>query len=391
MAHYATIVLGGGTMGTAAAWQLGLRGESSLVLEQFSHVHSLGAHSGQTRVFRHAYAEDPDYVPFVLRADELWMELERETGQHVLHRVGALELANESGGEHANRARESAERYDLDFEWLDAGEIRGRWPQFLIGDSWEGGFGASAGFLDVEPALRAMGNSARHHGIEIREHEAALDWGATDSGVWVKTGTNRYTADHLIITTGPWAWKVLAKAGIGFHTLRKTLWWMEVTEPERFGPDRLPVFMADRPGLGLYGFPIFGQPGLKYADHLGGEVTDPDEVERTTSAAEAARMIEAGRWLFGDAAITGKVLKSVVCMYAMTPDGHFIIDRLPGHSNVTIGAGFSGHGFKFATAVGEHLVDLLYDESVRPLSILSVDRLVSATADRGLPRRTSWQ
>jgi sarcosine oxidase len=380
MTHYATIVLGGGTMGTAAAWQLGLRGERALLLEQFSHVHSLGAHSGQTRVFRHAYAEDPDYVPFVLRADELWMQLEQETRQKVLHRVGALELANEASGAHANRARESAERYNLDFEWLNADEIRQRWSQFMIGDGWAGGFGASAGFLDVEPALRAMASSARRNSVEIHEHEVVLDWGASDSGVWVETVAGRYIADRLVITAGPWAWKVLAKTGIEFHVLRKTLWWMEVDEPARFAPERLPVFMADRPGLGLYGFPIFGQPGLKYADHLGGEVTDPDEVDRTTTGAEAARMIEAGHWLFGDAAITGKVLKSVVCMYAMTPDGHFIIDRLPGYSNVVIGAGFSGHGFKFAAAVGEHLVDLLHDESTKPYSILSVDRFAGVRA-----------
>jgi sarcosine oxidase len=379
MTHYATIVLGGGTMGTAAAWQLGLRGERVLVLEQFSHVHSLGAHSGQTRVFRHAYAEDPDYVPFVLRADELWMQLEAETGQKVLHRVGALELANESGGEHANRARMSAEQYNLDFEWLQADEIRSRWPQFKIGDNWEGGFGATAGFLDVEPALHAMGDSARVHGVEIREHEAVADWGAGDSGVWVESSSGRYTGDRLIVTAGPWAWKVLARVGIAFYVLRKTLWWMEVAKSEMFSPDRLPVFMADRPGLGLYGFPIFGQPGLKYADHHGGDVVDPDMVDRTTSEAEAQRMIEAGRWLFGDEAITGKVIKSAVCMYAMTPDGHFIIDRLPGHPNVAIGAGFSGHGFKFATAVGEHLVNLVYDPTERPYDILSLSRFAATT------------
>jgi monomeric sarcosine oxidase len=363
-------------MGTAAAWQLGLRGERALVLEQFNHVHSLGAHSGQTRVFRHAYAEDPDYVPFVLRADKLWMDLEAETGQTVLHRVGALELANESGGEHAARARESAVKYSLDFEWLEADEIRRRWPQFKIGDGWQGGFGASAGFLDVEPALHAMGSSARGNGVEIREYETVTDWDATENGVWVETANGRFTGDRLIITAGPWAWKVLAKVGISFYVLRKTLWWMDVSQPEQFTPDRLPVFMADKPGMGLYGFPIFGQPGLKYANHQGGNVVDPNTIDRTTSVAEAQEMIEGGRWLFGDV-ITGNVIKSTVCMYAMTPDGHFIIDRLPGHRNVAIGAGFSGHGFKFTTAVGEHLVNLVYNDSERPYDILALNRFAT--------------
>lgn len=383
MTHYATIVLGGGTMGTAAAWQLGLRGERAVVFEQFNHVHSLGAHSGQTRVFRHAYAEDPDYVPFVLRADTLWTQLEAETGKTVLHRVGALELANESGGQHAARARMSAEKYNLDFDWLDADEIRRRWPQFKIGDGWAGGFGASAGFLDVEPALHAMGDSARANGIEFREQTLVTDWGATDQGVWVDTADDRVTGDRLIVTAGPWAWKMLAKAGVAFYVLRKTLWWMAVAEPEQFAYGRLPVFMADHEEFGLYGFPIFGQPGLKYANHQGGTRTDPDQVERTTTDTEAAFMVRAGRWLFGDEQITGEVIKSAVCMYAMTPDGHFIIDRLPDHQNVTIGAGFSGHGFKFATAVGEHLVDLAYDAAARPYDILSIDRFATANAATG--------
>jgi monomeric sarcosine oxidase len=378
MTHFATIVLGGGAMGTAAAWQLGLRGERALVLEQFSHVHNKGAHSGQTRVFRHAYAEDPDYVPFVLRADALWTQLEAETGVKALHRVGALELANESGGHHAERARASALKYNLDFDWIDADEIRRRWPQFRIGDGWQAGFGGSAGFLDVEPALRAMGASARANGIEILEHTPVTDWGSSDQGVWVETADGRVTGDRLIITAGPWAWKTLAPAGISFYVLRKTLWWMEVAQPDLFAYGRLPVFMADHDEFGLYGFPIFDQPGLKYANHQGGTRTDPDTVERTTTEDEAAFMLRAGRWLFGDEQITGKVIKSAVCMYAMTPDGHFIIDRLPGHPNVVIGAGFSGHGFKFATAVGEHLVNLAYDPAERPYDILSVDRFAAS-------------
>lgn len=379
MAHYATIVLGGGTMGTAAAWQLGLRGEKALVLEQFGHVHSLGAHSGQTRVFRHAYAEHPDYVPFVLRADELWMQVEAESGRTVLHRCGAIELSTGTGSGHAERARASAIEHGIEFEWIDADEIRKRWPQIQVRDNWQAGFGPASGFLEVEPALHAMGASARAHGVEIREHEAAESWGASDQGVWVQTAAGRFTGDRLIITAGPWAWKVLAPVGIAYHVLRKTLFWMELAEPQKYTPDRLPVYMGDRDEhTALYGFPVYGQPGLKYANHAGGEVTDPDAVERSTSEAEAAEMLDAGRWLFGHDAFTGKLIKSAVCMYAMSPDGHFIIDRLPDHPNVVIGAGFSGHGFKFTPAVGEHLVNLAYDAATRPYEILSLGRFASA-------------
>ena len=170
---------------------------------------------------------------------------------------------------------------------------------------------------------------------------------------------------------------MLAGLGLPLHVRRKTLWWMEVRDPARFRPERFPVFIADRPGLELYGFPIFGQPGLKYANHAGGETTTPETVDRTTSPAEAAEMVAAGRWLFGDDAITGKVLKSAVCLYTMTPDGDFVIDRHPEHPNVAIGAGFSGHGFKFTTAVGEHLVDLVSDPAAQPYPILALNRLAA--------------
>ena len=143
-----------------------------------------------------------------------------------------------------------------------------------------------------------MGNSARANGVEIRENEAAETWGATDDGVWVETAQGQYTADRLIITAGPWAWKVLAQVGISYHVLRKTLWWMEINNPENYTSDRIPVYMADRPGMGLYGFPVYGQPGLKYANHQGGTETDPDTVVRTTTDEEAQPLIDGGKWLF---------------------------------------------------------------------------------------------
>lgn len=361
-------------MGTAAAWELAKRGEKALVLEQFSHVHALGSHSGQTRVIRHAYSEDPDYVPFVLRADELWSELEQASGERLFHRVGVLELASSANDAHAQRARESAAVHGIDFDWLDADEIRQRWPQFAVEDDWQGGFGARAGFLEVEPSLRAMARLARQSGVEFREHSAATAWGATDAGVWIETADGRVTADRLVIAPGAWAGPLLAGLDLPLQVVRKTLWWLAVRDPEQFAPERLPVFMGTRGESEFYGFPIHGQPGLKIADHQGGEPTTPETVERETRSGEERPVVSGARWLFGNNAITGEVVKSAVCLYTRTPDGHFIIDRHPDLANVAIAAGFSGHGFKFATAVGEHLIDLLFDPDARPYPILSLDR-----------------
>lgn len=371
---YSTIILGGGTMGTAAAWELAKRDEKALVLEQFSHVHAFGAHGGQTRVIRHAYSEDPDYVPLVLRADDLWVELENASGTKLLHRVGAVELTPSAGHGHAERARASAELHGLEFEWLDAAEVRRRWPQLQVDDHWHAGFGPKAGFLEVEPSLRAMASLARASGVDIHENEPAVAWGASDAGVWVKSGDATYNADRLIITAGAWSGAVLAELGLPLRVVRKTLWWLDVARPDELGPDTLPVFMAEFDDKEIYGFPIFGQPGLKIANHRGGDPTTIDTVERTTAPGEEAEIVGAARSLFGDDQITGNVLKSAVCLYTNTPDGNFIIDRHPDHDNVVIGAGFSGHGFKFTPAVGELLVALLDDAQKQPPSILALDR-----------------
>ncbi|MGI9254802.1 MAG: N-methyl-L-tryptophan oxidase, partial [Thermomicrobiales bacterium] len=334
--HVDAIVLGGGTMGSSTAWELGKRGLSAFVFEQFDHVHSMGAHGGETRVFRHAYAESPDYVPLVRRADDLWMELERESGQEILVRCGGLEMSA-PGFTHASEARKSADQHGIPYEWLDPAEAGQRWPQIEFGDDWDVLFSSAAGFLRTEPALRSMMAGATSRGVELRQNEAVSAWDASDHGVWVETDRGRYTADRLFITAGPWAAKALVRLGLPLHVRRKTLWWLGVSDPAPFDPARFPVFIAQVGKGETYGFPVIDEFGLKIADHSGGDPIDPDTVDRTTRAAEAAHLIDAARSLFP--CVTGDILKSAVCLYTMTPDTHFIIDRHPAHSNVVIGSG----------------------------------------------------
>lgn len=359
MAHYDVIVLGGGTMGTAAAWELGKRGLSALVLEQFEHVHAKGAHGGETRVIRHAYAEGADYVPLVFRADDLWMELEALTGELLYHRVGVLELSAPENY-HAELAREAAAKHGIPFEWLSMDEVRERFPQVNVCDDWQGGFGDRGGFLDVDRSLRALAARARAQGIEIREHARVTGWSATDDGVRVSVDGSTETADRLIITAGAWTGMLTGDLGLPLKVLRKTLFWLDVDPPEAFQPDRMPVFIAGIPGFDFYGFPTWGQPGIKVAIHSGGDPTEPDSVDRTVSDAERAEIVEVARQVLHG--ITGAVLQAMTCMYTVTPDRDFIVDFAPGYSNVVIGAGFSGHGFKFTPAIGELLVQLLLGE-----------------------------
>ncbi len=377
--HYDAIVLGGGTMGSAAAWDLAKRGLRTVVFEQFHHVHDQGSHGGKTRIIRHAYAEGEAYVPLVQRADQLWQELEALTGQRLLVRTGGLELAA-PGYRHARAARESAELHGLPHEWVSPVEAGCRWPAFHIPDDWDVLFSPDAGYLLTEPSLRAMASAATSLGDEIREHAPVTDWGATDSGVWVVAGDETVRADLLIVTAGAWATSVLADLGLDLTPLRKVLWWLAVDRIDQFTRDRFPIFVSDSPHGEIYGFPIDDHAGLKIANHAGGAPTTAASIDRTIRPGEQADVVGfAAKVLSG---VTDRVLESAVCLYTMTPDGHFIVDRHPRWPRVVFGAGFSGHGFKFATAIGETLASLAVDPRQAPLPHFAIDRFDTATKPR---------
>ncbi|MDP9358070.1 MAG: N-methyl-L-tryptophan oxidase [Chloroflexota bacterium] len=374
MVHFSVIVLGGGTMGSAAAWALGKRGVRSLVLEQFRHVHTMGSHGGKTRIIRHAYAESPDYVPLVQRADRLWQELEAEAGDRILYRSGGLDLAA-PGFHHARDARTSAERFGLPFDWLDGTEVRRRWPVWKVSDDWEACYSPQAGYLAVEPGLHALAAGARQHGVTISEEETVLHWHADGAGVQVETDRAVYTAERLIITAGPWSGRLLAELGLPLTVLRKTLWWFELDDPAPFAADRFPVFITESEAGEIYGFPADQSGRLKVAAHSGGEPADPHTVDRETRRGEHQDVLKtAQRVLQG---VSNRVAESSVCLYTMTPDTDFIVDRLPDSPQVVVGAGFSGHGFKFATAIGEQLAALALDPAETPLPRLALSRLLA--------------
>lgn len=369
--RFDVIIVGGGTMGTAAAWALARRGQRALVLEQFQHVHSFGSHSGETRIIRHAYAESPEYVPLVQRADVLWQELEEESGERILVRSGGLELAA-PGYRHARDARLAADVHGLAYEWLTPAEANHRWSAFQVPDDWDVLYSADSGFLLTEPALKSMGAAAERLGARIIDHSPVTGWGTTPDGAWVRTATEQFEAAALIVTAGAWSGTLLRELGLPIEIRRKTLWWQEVDNPERYHPDHFPVFITDSAHGSIYGFPIHGTPGLKIANHAGGEPVEPNSVDRTTHEGENQDCLSLAAGLLPGVRPT--VVKSAVCLYGVTPDSDFIVDRLPSATNVAFGAGFSGHGFKFTPAIGELLAELILNPSAEALPRLSVSR-----------------
>jgi glycine/D-amino acid oxidase-like deaminating enzyme len=241
-----------------------------------------------------------------------------------------------------------------------------------IPDDWEAGFGPGAGFLDIEAALHAMAESGRRGGVELMAHTSVTAWGASLQGVWVQTADKRYDADALIVTAGAWAGRIVEKLRLPLTIQRKVQWWLEVKDPALYAPERFPIFITDSDHGEIYGFPIYRSSGMKIANHSGGDPTDADHVNRSVSDDEKSDVVGLAPWFLEG--LTPHVVQSIVCLYARTPDGHFMLDRHPEWPNVIIGYGFSGHGFKFAPAIGEHLVSLALDTGGQPRPLFRLNR-----------------
>ncbi|VTT97963.1 methyltryptophan oxidase : Sarcosine oxidase OS=Sphaerobacter thermophilus (strain DSM 20745 / S 6022) GN=Sthe_0190 PE=4 SV=1: DAO [Gemmataceae bacterium] len=353
---YDVIVLGVGGMGSAACFELARRGRRVLGLEQFPLVHARGSSHGHTRIIRTAYAEHPDYVPLVRRAFERWYELEQLTGRHLLTECPCLNVGP-PGSEHVAGVRASVREHRLEAEELTAAEVVRRFPAFRFPADYAGVLERAAGFLYVEDCVRAHIDSAVSLGADIRAEEPVRSWEAVGGGVRVTTDRGTYSAAKLVVTAGAWATRLLADVGDGLKVMRQTLLWFDAG-PRRaeFTRDRFPLFICDAPGAPFYGFPAIDPHGLKIARHYGQpELSDPDGVDWDVTADDASAI----RPLM-DAHIPGlgALMKGQVCMYTVSPDHHFVIDSHPAHPQVSVACGFSGHGFKFASAVGEVLADL---------------------------------
>jgi glycine/D-amino acid oxidase-like deaminating enzyme len=310
----------------------------------------------------------------MFHADDLWCSIQDQLRTDIVHRVGILEM-DAPGFDHAARARASAEANGIDFEWIDADEIRKRWPAFDPPDGWEGGYSPIAGFLDIEAALSGMAAVAHRGDVTFRTEEPVLSWSSNPDGVEVETASGRYSAGKLIVTAGSWAGTMLAELDLPLTVVRKQNFWIDVDQPDRFQPEVFPVFATASDIGEIYGFPIFRRPGIKMAEHRGGESTTPQTVDRVARDEEAQSCID-----LAAAAMTGvsnRVLHAVICMYTRTPDDHFIVDRHPTAPNVVLAAGFSGHGFKFTPAIGEQLANLTLDPTTGPFPLFRIDRFAA--------------
>jgi len=357
-------VVGLGAMGSAVAYHLASGGAEVVGFDRYRPPHTLGSSHGESRIIREAYAEGAAYVPLVQRAYELWEALERASGQSLLRITGGLYL--EAGGAMAARARASAEAYDIPYEVLSAAEVRSRFPTLRPGDEFEALYEQRAGVLLVERCVEAHLQQAARSGAELRFETPVAGWEATGGGVRLTTADGEVEADALVLAAGPWNPSLAVGAGVSLVVERQVMHWFASSPAGSAGAggDDAPISIWEpAEGPHFYSLPDLGgwgpSAGLKVALHHGGERTTPDDVSREVTAAdiEAVREV-AGRWM---PEVSGEPLRSVVCMYTNTPDEDFLIDAHPDHEQVLVVSPCSGHGFKFAAAIGEAVAQRLLD------------------------------
>jgi sarcosine oxidase len=373
MHHYEVIVIGVGTMGSATCYHLAKRGVKVLGLEQFGIPHEQGSHAGQSRIIRKAYFEHPDYVPLLELAYRNWREMERVSGAELYVPTGLLYLGDP---EHAvmKGVKASAAQFGIPLERPNADA----YPQIRVSAEQELLFEPDAGFVTPERSVLVHVDEAMKLGAEIRTQVEVGRWRVEGGGVVVETSSGSFSADRLVITAGPWTSKLVPLLKPKLEVTRQSLVWVMPEDPEAFQLGKFPCWVIAEEGLHgvYYGFPMLpvdrfqGPIGFKLAHHAPATICDPDQVDRNIYPEDSVPMVEVQRKYFRKGFKQLSAVKT--CLYTNTADENFIIDQLPGHDNVYVAAGFSGHGFKFAAGIGEIMADLAVDRKTEyPIGFLS--------------------
>lgn len=367
MATFDVIVLGTGGVGSAALYYAARAGARTIGLDRFIAPHNRGSSHGQTRIIRQAYFEHSDYVPLLLESYKLWHELEQKVGQQLYCETGLLQVGPEDGIVVPGVLR-SAKQHGLNVETFYAQEVETRWPHLRVSGGQVGVLEPKAGYLLVEECVSSFLSAARESGAEIAAPCEVLSW-EPGTPIRLRTTADDFTTHKLIITAGAWAGGLLGDLNLQLQVLRKSILWFNA-QP---GTENLPCYLYELPHAVMYGFPtIDGR--IKVAEHSGGTpVADPLRYDRNLDPHDANMALGFLNECLPNAA--NGLAEHQTCLYTMSPDENFIIDRHPECSNVFFTAGLSGHGFKFTPVLGKALVNLaLTGETDMLMDFLSLSR-----------------
>lgn len=358
------IVVGAGAMGLQTCWELARRGVRVLGLDRASVPNDLGSSHGEHRIIRLAYFEHPLYVPLLRRAYQRWRELERAAGEQLLFITGSLDIGR-AGAPHVEGALLSCREHDLSHEYLNAVDVMTRHPGISLPADYVALAQPDGGFLACEAILTHTARLARAHGAVILEREAAIAiTRLPGGGMRVTTTNSTYEAGQVVMSAGAWIGDMIPALKPIAVPERQVLGWFKPHVPDLFTPSRFPVSLISCDVGLFYQFPIWQVPGVKIGlyHHLG-ERGEADVLSRETTPRDE-EVLRAGLERFFPAA-SGEALQLKTCLFTNTPDEHFILDRLPEQPEITIASPCSGHGFKFASVIGEILADMVTGQQAR--------------------------
>jgi len=386
MKTFDVAVLGLGAIGSAAVYQLARRKARVVGIDRHSPPHAFGSTHGATRITREAIGEGEHLTPLARRSHALWRDIEERTGQSLLSTIGVLILSSPAKTSFTHvenflgNTVAAARKYGIAHELLNAPEIRSRYPQFRLRDDERGYFEPGAGLVRPEACVAAQLELARRDGAEINRDERVTELFPGANEVLIKTDQESYSASRVILSAGAWLPEFLGSdvARI-FRVFRQVMFWFAPRD-DTFRPGRFPVFIWELSGRtqAIYGFPDIDGDGVKVATEQYDTVTTAESIQREVSPDEAATMHENLIAPFLPQLPAG-CPRASSCLYTVTSDFGFVIDRHPQSERVIIASCCSGHGFKHSAAIGEALAELaLTGRSPVDLAPFRLERLTSA-------------
>ncbi|MFP7493008.1 N-methyl-L-tryptophan oxidase [Terribacillus saccharophilus] len=372
--EFEVAIIGAGTMGMAAGAYLAQQNVKTVLIDRFDPPHHSGSHHGTTRMIRHAYGEGRQYVTLVKRAQQLWEELEKQSDHRIFEKTGVLGLGP-STSTFLEETRKSAEKYDLPLEVLSAQQIKDKWPGISIPDDYIGCFETDSGLIYSENAIQAYRGIALEHGAQLITDTAVQQIDITDKKhIKIVMPNQVISAQKAIVTAGAWAAKLLPDLKLPIQPYRKVVGWFEAPET-LYHAANFPSFYIEDNEKMFYGFPDLNGEGLKLGRTDGGQKIDPDQHTQNFGAYEEDEQELRDLLQTYMPKADGLLKQSSTCLLTHSPDHDFIIDHHPENENVVIACGFSGHGFKFGSVMGEVLSQLAVDgESEYDLSLFALKR-----------------
>ncbi|MGW0038439.1 N-methyl-L-tryptophan oxidase [Gordonia sp. NPDC003376] len=356
--RWPVIVVGLGSLGSMASWQLARRGVEVLGLEQFGRIHTRGAYSGESRLFRVAAKESRLFTPSLLRSRTLWQELGEAYGRDVLLPTGALSIASQ-GDANIEETLTAIADFDLPHEVLSAAELRVRYPQFHIEDDDLGVLDALGGAMRPEMAVAAAIDQALTHGATFGFDTAVQSIEPDAGGVRVETDSGVHLAERVIVTSGAWTTRLLPELADLVCSRAFALSWLMPRHIERFTPDRFPGFMRDLGSTHAFGVPTLDGYSIKICPEIEFDtVADVDDQQTTLSRDQLRWMGEQAQRIIPD--LIPEVVRWSLHSDSWTDNRMPIVDMVHGDA-VVVATALSGNGFKFAPVWGEVLADLATD------------------------------